>query len=174
MQIRQLAPTDNREGFASGDVDLDRFFRKFAGQNQFRHHLGTTYIAVDDAERILGFATVAPGELQLDDLSNTLIRKLPRYPLPILRLARLGVHSEGQGLGIGTQLLRFVFSLSMKMATDYGCVGILVDAKEDAVPFYERFGFIPIDLEEGESGVRPVPKGMFLSIRKIKASAPGR
>lgn len=170
MQIRQLLPTDSREEFSSGDVDIDRFFRKYAGQNQFRHYVGTTYVAVDENGRISGFATVCPGEIQLNDLPARLQKKLPKYPLPVLRLARLGVHAEAHGLGIGTQLLRFVFALSLKMATDFGCVGILVDAKEDAVTFYERFGFVPIDLDEGQSGIRPAPTAMFLSIRKINAA----
>ena len=32
-------------GLRGGDEDLDRFFRKYAGQNQFRLHVGTTYVA---------------------------------------------------------------------------------------------------------------------------------
>ena len=40
-------------GAESGDADLDRFFHKFAGQNQFRHYVGVTYVAVAD-RRILG------------------------------------------------------------------------------------------------------------------------
>jgi hypothetical protein len=38
---RPLAPSDDRAIFRSGDADLDRFFHRYAGQNQFRHHLGT-------------------------------------------------------------------------------------------------------------------------------------
>ena len=58
---------DDRSQFRSGDPDLDRFFHKFAGQNQFRHHVGVTYVAVED-RRVLGFATVAPGHVEIDGL----------------------------------------------------------------------------------------------------------
>jgi hypothetical protein len=47
VQIRVLAPGDDRGQFSSGNPDLDRFFHRFAGQNQFRHHIGVTYVAVD-------------------------------------------------------------------------------------------------------------------------------
>ncbi len=42
MEIRPLREADDRTTFHSGEPDLDRFFVKYAGQNQFRHHIGTT------------------------------------------------------------------------------------------------------------------------------------
>ena len=45
MEIRALREDDQRSEFCSGNDSLDRFFREFAGQNQFRHHLGVTYVA---------------------------------------------------------------------------------------------------------------------------------
>jgi hypothetical protein len=50
MEIRALREGDDRSGFRSGDPDLDRFFLRFAGQNQFRHHVGVTHVAVEDEE----------------------------------------------------------------------------------------------------------------------------
>ena len=48
IDIRPLRRDDNRQAFSSGDADLDRFFHKYAGQNQFRLHIGTTYVAARD------------------------------------------------------------------------------------------------------------------------------
>lgn len=42
LTIRRLEPGDDRSGLDSGQIELDRFFQRFAGQNQFRHHLGVT------------------------------------------------------------------------------------------------------------------------------------
>ena len=58
VQIRVLVPGDDRSQFSSGNPDLDQFFHRFAGQNQFRHHIGVTYVAVDGDE-FLGFVTVS-------------------------------------------------------------------------------------------------------------------
>ena len=102
------------------------------GQNQFRHHVGVTYVAVED-EAILGYATVAPAAIEIDLLPDALRKGLPRYPLPVLRLARLAVDSRVRGRGLGEELLRFVFGLALKLTSDYGCVGVVVDAKPDAV-----------------------------------------
>jgi GNAT superfamily N-acetyltransferase len=173
VEIRALREDDDRTSFRSGDADLDRFFQQFAGQNQFRHHLGVTYVAVEDRS-ILGFATVAAAHVEIEGVPLAVRRKLPRYPLPVLRLARLAVDHSAQGQGLGLQLLRFVLRLALKMADDYGCVGVIVDAKPDAEAFYAKYGFVPVDPVEGQSDARPAPTPMFLSIRAIRDAAPPR
>ncbi len=169
MEIRRLHNSDDRKHFRSGDPDLDRFFHGFAGQNQFRHHVGVTYVAVED-EDVLGYATVAPAGIEIDLLPAALRKGLPRYPLPVLRLARLAVDSRVRGRGLGEELLRFVFGLALKLTSEYGCVGVVVDAKPDAVSFYARFGFGAIELVEGASDARPRPTPMFLPTSELKAA----
>jgi GNAT superfamily N-acetyltransferase len=170
VEIRALRQTDDRSRFRSGDVDLERFFQVYAGQNQFRHHIGTTYVAVERRE-VCGYVTIAAGSLEIDDLPAAARRKLPAYPLPVLRVARLAVDVAFQGHGIGRELLRFALGLALQMRTDYGCIGVVVDAKPAAVPFYSRFGFAPLEVIEGLSEARPTPVAMFLSVREIGLSA---
>jgi predicted N-acetyltransferase YhbS len=169
MQIRALRPSDDRSAFRSGDEALDRFIRRYAGQNQFRHHVGVTYVAVD-GDRVLGFATVAPRHVDVDDLPERLRKKLPRYPVPVLGLARLAVDESARSMGLGGQLLRFVLELAAKMAHEVGCAGVVVDAKPRAVGFYARYGFAPFEPLEGRSEARPQPTAMWLPIRAIEAA----
>jgi len=129
VTVRRLEPRDDRTKFHSGNVDLDRFFARYAGQNQFRHHIGTTYVSVDDSGEIIGFATVSASEMTTAHLTETKRKRLPAYPIPVLRLARLAVDKRVQGQGIARVLLRAVFVLAHKMAADVGCFGIVVDAK---------------------------------------------
>jgi hypothetical protein len=56
------------------------------------------------------------------------------------------------------------------MADDYGCAGVVVDAKPDAVKFYAKYGFIPYEALEGQSEARPRATTMFLAMRAIKAA----
>lgn len=167
ITIRRLAPDDDRSAFRSGNIELDRFFARYAGQNQFRHHIGTTYVAVDDKGTITGFATVAASELTTASLSQSKRKRLPAYPLPVLRLARLAVDDRNQRQGVGNALLRAVFTLAQKMALDVGCLGVVVDAKPEAVSFYEKLGFIVLDVTAGQLGDRPEPSPMFLEIDAI-------
>jgi GNAT superfamily N-acetyltransferase len=169
MVIRALQATDDRSAFSSGDEALDRFFHRFAGQNQFRHYLGVTYVAVE-ALRILGFVTVAPRLLEVEDLPERARNKLPRYPIPVLGLARLAVDQSARSAGIGRQLLRFALKLASKMADEAGCAGVVVDAKPGAVDFYAKHGFVAFESLEGQSDARPRPTTMWLPMATIKAA----
>jgi GNAT superfamily N-acetyltransferase len=145
LEIRPLRPDDDRTAFPSGQPDLDRFFHHYAGQNQFKLHLAVTYVAVVDG-RLLGFATVSVGSLERRTLpSARMRRRLPGHPLPILRLARLAVDGRAQGLGVGRALLRHVLDLALDQRDSFGCIGVVTDAKEDAVAFYTRYGFEPLE-----------------------------
>ncbi len=164
VEVRRLEPHDDRTRFLSGNVELDRFFLRYAGQNQFRHHIGTTYVAVRDDGFIAGFATVPASEVTPAAVSATKRKRLPQYPLPVLRLARLAVDERAKGQGIGSLLLRVVLALAQQMARDVGCVGVVVDAKPEAVAFYEKLGFVPLEVVGGQLGDRPEPLPMFLEV----------
>jgi GNAT superfamily N-acetyltransferase len=166
IDIRPLAKDDDRSGFSCGQPDLDRFFEHYAGQNQFKLHLAVTYVAVVEA-RIVGFATVAASSVERASVPSDRLRKrLPAYPIPVLRLARLGVDLRAQGLGIGKALLRQVLALAVEQRDRLGCVGIVTDSKPDAVSFYEGLGFVAIEgVREGLLHGEPLP--MFLAIDTI-------
>ncbi len=164
--IRRLESQDDRSGFRSGNIDLDRFFQRYAGQNQFRHHIGTTYVAIQ-GDCITGFVTVSSGEIMAEELPKPLRGRLPAYPLPILRVARLAVDVRFQGHGIGRLLLRAMLELALEMRDRVGCTSVVVDAKPDAVDFYSGLGFKVIELVSGALGDRPEPVAMLLPIREI-------
>jgi GNAT superfamily N-acetyltransferase len=166
VEVRPLAREDDRSGFSCGQAELDRFFEHYAGQNQFKLHLAVTYVALIDA-RIIGFATVAPPSIERASVPSARLRKrLPSYPLPVLRLARLGVDMRAQGLGIGKALLRHVLGLSLEQRDRLGCVGVVTDAKPEAVTFYTGLGFQAlVGVREGLLMSEPLP--MFLGIETI-------
>lgn len=166
IEVRLLREKDNRSSFQSGDDQLDLFFHRYAGQNQFRHHIGTTYIAVE-REIILGFATVTVGHVEIENISRGLRKKLPDYPLPILRLARLAVDRNAQGKGVGEHLMRTVFSVAIELRDKVGCVGVVVDAKPAAENYYSRYGFVELEVIEGALEERPAPKPMFLPLSAV-------
>jgi GNAT superfamily N-acetyltransferase len=150
-------------------MDIDRFFEHYAGQNQFKLHLAVTYVALVDG-RIAAFATVAPSSIERVSVPSARLRKrLPSYPLPVLRLARLGVDVRAQGLGIGKALLRHVLRLALEQRDRLGCVGVVTDAKPEAMAFYAALGFEVLDgVREGLLVSEPRP--MFLGIETIAMS----
>ena len=168
IEIRLLEQADDRKAFRSGDADLDSFFQKYAWQNQFRHHIGNTYLAVE--RRILGFMTVSVSSMEFERLPADLKRKLPRYPLPVLRVARLAISEDAQGQGIGRRLMRAAFAMAIELRAKLGCAGVVVDAKRGAESFYSSFGFEPLEIIEGELQEKPTPRPMFLAIREVESA----
>jgi GNAT superfamily N-acetyltransferase len=169
IELRPLSRDDDRSGFSCGQADLDRFFEHYAGQNQFKLHLAVTYVAVVE-ERIVGFATLAASSIERVRVPSARMRKrLPAYPLPVLRLARMAVDHRAQGLGIGTALLRYVLNLAVEQRDRVGCVGVVADAKPEAVSFYESLGFVAVSgVREGLVHGEPLP--MFLAIGTIASA----
>jgi GNAT superfamily N-acetyltransferase len=168
IEIRLLEQADDRKAFRSGDADLDSFFQKYAWQNQFRRHIGNTYVAVE--RRILGFMTVSVSSMEFERLPADLKRKLPRYPIPVLRVARLAISEDAQGQGIGRRLMRAAFAMAIELRAKLGCAGVVVDAKRGAESFYSNFGFEPLEIIEGELQEKPTPRPMFLAIREVESA----
>lgn len=172
IEIRPLRRDDDRSGFSCGQLDLDRFFEHYAGQNQFKLHLTVTYVATAEA-RVVAFASVTASSVERVSVPSARLRKrLPSYPLPVLRLARLGVDTRAQGLGIGKALLRHVLALAVEQRDRIGCVGVVADAKPEAVSFYQELGFVAVEgVREGRLHGEPLP--MFLAIGTIAAALEG-
>ena len=167
MQIRILSKHDDRSSFSCGDIEIDYFFQKYAGQNQFKHYIGTTYVATDEKE-IFGFVTVSSGSLSRDELPANLQKRVPNYPLPILHIVRVGVDKRYQKRGLGKELIFSAFKLALEQQKSVGCIGVVVDAKEGAIAFYQRLGFMKLEVIRGLSKAKPAPIPMFLPIQTIK------
>ena len=61
--------------------------------------------------------------------------------------------------------------LAARMAGDFGCIGVVVDAKPGAVSFNQQFGLAPVEVVEGHSEPRPPATAMFLPLREIAAAS---
>ena len=94
-----------RETFDCGEEALNEFLRRYARRN---HQLGSakTFLAVDDTDKtILGFYSLSLASVEYARTPKIVRHKLPRYEVPVFRLARLAVDRRMQGQGLGGQLL---------------------------------------------------------------------
>ncbi len=160
MRIELLASHHSRKPFDCGEPALNDFLQNLAGQQQ-RKGFGKTYVALaDDGMNVLGFVTISAGQVATEQLPVSL--KLPRYPVPILRIARLAVDLRSQGQGIGRDLLAFALHLALEFSECVGLYAVVVDAKNDkAKAFYQQLGFLS-SLDN--------PLYLFLPIATLKKS----
>lgn len=139
--IERLAQHHQRGGFDCGDTALNEFLQRQAGQLA-RKGFGKTYVALaEDGVTVVGYVTLSAGQVKSAALSSHL--KLPRYPVPMLRLGRLAVSVNARGSGFGRQLLSFGLAIALEFSERVGLYAVVVDAKhEQAKAFYSAFGFI--------------------------------
>ncbi|MGH8191479.1 MAG: GNAT family N-acetyltransferase [Rhodanobacteraceae bacterium] len=133
----------DRAGFDCGEASLNGYLRQLAGQH-FRDGIATTQVLIDDEapSRILGFYTLAAAQVSLHELQAADRRRLPRYPVPAARLARVAVARAEQGHGLGASLLQDAVKRCLALRDDLGVRVLIVDALNDgAAAFYRLYGF---------------------------------
>ncbi len=140
VRIELLDGRHQRASFDCGDPRLNDFIIRLAGQQQ-RRGLSKTYVALaNGGPDLVGFVTLSVGQVAAEVMPPQL--KLPRYPIPVLRIGRLAVALHDQGKGIGQDLLAFSLRLALAFAAKVGLFAVVVDAKHDAAAaFYRRLGF---------------------------------
>jgi len=130
------------EGFDCGREQLNQYPLRYAWQNQ-QAGAAQTYVGVV-GESIVGFHTLAVGQVTYDDAPQRLTKGLARHPVPIVLLARLAVDRRWQNQGLGKALLKDAMQRTLQAADIAGVRALAVHAKDDeARRFYERFDFVP-------------------------------
>lgn len=114
-----------------------------------QHHrdgISTTHVLVAHAAaaEVLGFYSLAAAQVRLAELQDADRKRLPRYPVPAIRMARLAVALTQQGQGHGELLVAHAVDRCLGLRAELGVRLLIVDAlHEAAAAFYGRYGFRP-------------------------------
>jgi GNAT superfamily N-acetyltransferase len=154
LKVEALGPVHDRSRFASGVEFLDKYFRAQAGQDA-RKNMAAPFVLLLPDGRIAGYYTLSATSVQLGELPEQTVRKLPKYPLvPATLLGRLVVDRRQQGKGYGRFLL--ADALFRAARSEIASFAVIVDAKDDdARRFYERESFLPF-LDQPRKLFRPM------------------
>ncbi len=159
--VEPLEKRHKRADFSCGNDRIDAYFRETVSQDVKRKY-ATCFVAREIAtDRIAGFYTLSSSNVPLNEVPETLARKLPRYPsVPAVLIGWLGRHVDYAGQGIGEALL---FDAIRTVATSpIGAHAIFADAIDDkAASFYAAFGFTPL-LERPRTLYLPVATALSL------------
>lgn len=129
--------------FDCGEPALNEYLLRYARQNQ-DSGIARTFVAVGAAQpgRVLGYYSLSVGAIDRANLPPRAARRFPAFPIPIARLGRLAVDRSTQRKGLGEDLMIDALCRSLRVSSEIGIVGVLVDAKhERAKRFYARYEF---------------------------------
>ena len=145
MIIKSILDYSNKnsiENFNCGNAALDTYLKQYASQND-KNNISKTYLYVNDNDDVVGFVTLCAASIDSKTLPKDL-QKLPNYPIPAIRIARLAVDLNNQGNHVGKELLRFALRRIAVVSTSIGVKFAIVDAKEESKSFYEKYGFVSL------------------------------
>jgi GNAT superfamily N-acetyltransferase len=162
-KFESLSKDHDRDGFDCGVHELNDFLKRMARQQALKG-VNRTFVAVDEAapEKILGYYSLSAGSIGFESLPPQVSKKLPRYPVPVVRIGRLAVDRSTQGLGMGGLLIAHALEAAIKVSDTIGVMAVVVDAKDEkAKQFYLHFEFIPF---------QDAPLSLFLPIETVIAA----
>jgi GNAT superfamily N-acetyltransferase len=102
--------------------------------------MGTTRVFVVTeyaGNQVVAYYAWCMAQVMADNATDRLRKGAGRYPHPVALLARLGVHTDHEGTGLGVGLLQDVFARLLELSTGIGCRGLIVHAEStEAREFY--------------------------------------
>ena len=157
--IEPFGPQHDRPNFRCGNEALDRYFLE-----RIRKEVDASVAAafvMADGPAVLGYYTLSAHSMERGALPDEVAKKLklPKYPLiPATLMGRLAVDLQYQGQRLGEILLMDGLQRSYVHSNQVASFAVVVDAKENAVEFYRRYGFLQL----------PQGQRMFIPMETIK------
>lgn len=140
VSVKEISPKSVLKKFDCEVEVLNKFLSRYALRND-ELGIGKTFVALNENNQIAGYFTLATAQVAYQEIPDDFRGKLPKYPIPALRIARLAVNKDLKGKGIGKWLLAQAFIKAIHVADVTGLYFIIVDAKETSKSFYEHYGF---------------------------------
>ena len=119
-----------------------------------------SFIQSEKSGRIVGFYTLTMVNIDLSALPENLQKRHPQN-YDAGPIARLAVDKRYAKKGLGAWLLVDALTKLLTASDVLGFPMIIVDAKEDAISFYEQFGFTAFKDTENK---------LFISVAEVRAS----
>ena len=161
--IEKLNKSNKVKYFDCGDGDLNDFILNEASLFQ-NARLAVSYIlrSNDDSENIVAFFSLSNDKISITDFENkTKYNKFSRRfdnrkrlkSYPAIKIARLGVSLTMKGKQIGSSVIDLIKTYFTNDSKS-GCRFLTVDAYSDAMPFYQKNGFVPLNEDDAHDKTR--------------------
>ncbi len=151
----------DRNRFNCGIEALNNYLKVMASQQAQKDNT-RTFVLEDDNEpaHVIGFYTLTMTPIDMQALPQKLQKKHLQATCGSL-IARLAVDEHYKGQGFGEWLLIDALTKLLVASNSVAFPVVIVDAKDGAKHFYQRYGFTPFKDEENK---------LFITIADIRAS----
>ena len=134
-----LTDDHSLDAFASGAPTLDAWLMRKARANQ-ASGASRTYVLCR-GRRVVGYYALTAGSIELVNAPSRIARSMPRFPVPVVILTRLGVDQRVQGRGLGRALLTDALLRVASASEVLGARALLIHCEnDDAKTFHLHLG----------------------------------
>lgn len=138
--IEPLNISHRLEGFDSGKPAIDKWFRERSLQASLANS-AKTFVLVHNDE-VIAFYSLTVGEIVNAQASARLKAGMSNLSIPVLLLARMAVHKDFQGKGLGKGLLLDAILRTFAISQNAGVRALTTHPADDSArQFYLKVGF---------------------------------
>jgi GNAT superfamily N-acetyltransferase len=149
VEFSSLDPrTINVKTFDCGKEAINVYLRRYAAKNMALNLNRTfvlTYTTGDTSEKpeVAAYYTLAHQTVVREEVPDP--SRLPRYPVPVILLAQLGIDQQFHRQGLGAKTLVSALRHAYQIASNpkgLPAMGVVLDVLDhDALAFYQSFDF---------------------------------
>ncbi len=175
LHIERFVETRNVQTFDCGNKDLNDFLCTEEVSRYEKEGLGRTYLVYYQGD-LVSYFTVSLDSLRVEYLktfkSFSKFAEMRLEALPAVKIGRLATDRRHQNLGIGRLVVKYIAGMALETGGKMGVRLLVLQAKPDSIPFYERCGFQLTYETKREKGRRN--RTMFLDLYQVPETAGSR
>ena len=127
-----LSADHRRDAFECNSYEQTRWLRDYALTSQQAGLTRVNVVTERGSPAVVAYYAWTMGSVAVADAPVRLTRGAGRYPQPVALLARLGVDSTHERLGLGSELLRDVMVRTVAISQEIGCRALVVHCENEA------------------------------------------
>ena len=157
MASTEFLPLDtgaiNVKSFDCSKDAINTYLRRYAAKNMALNlnrtfvlpYMPEAYIGKEDSRKshVAAYYTLAHQTLVREELPDP--SRLPRYPVPVILLAQMGIDRQFHRQGLGAKTLIYALRHAYQIASNpkgIPALGVVLDVlDQDALAFYRSFDF---------------------------------
>jgi predicted GNAT family N-acyltransferase len=119
------------------------YLRLYAKQDDDKG-IGKLWLFVNGNNKVIGYVTLAMSQLSKSQHLD-LGRMTPRTYVPGILIGEMARDIDYKGRGLGNIMINWVVSKARDLSKEVACRIIIVEAEEDKIDIYKKWGFEPIE-----------------------------
>jgi len=173
MRVMPFKENQDVKNFTCGNRDLDEFLTTAEVMRYEAQGFGWTYLVYYQGG-LVAYFTICNDGLRVEYLRKT--RSFSKSAekivdsFPAVKIGRLATAKGWQNQGIGRNIVVYIAKLALESGAKSGVRLLIVEAKRESIPFYEKCGF-ELTFETARER-RKENRTMFLDLQGLRPLLP--